>query len=76
MVKANVVVQSSFISSIGYDERDKTLNVRMGNDEYAYFEVSVAVAFAFAASTSKGKYYTKEIRGKFASAKIAYLNQI
>ena len=62
-------VESSFLSKAGYDPATKTLAIQMKNnsDTYLYKEVPQAVYDGLLAADSKGGYYVKNIKGKFAT---------
>ena len=61
-------VESSFIDSVGYDELGRRLIVRFNSESiYEYQNVSRDVYIAFMEAESKGRFYSKHIRGKFES---------
>jgi hypothetical protein len=64
-------VSSSNISYLGYDEDDKTLYVTFSKGgTYKYLNVSEETFNEFKNSSSVGKYYLSNIKGKYESSKI------
>ena len=60
-------VDSSNISSIGYDSDKLTLEVEFRTGKvYQYWNVPKDVYDALIASESKGKYFHSEVRSKYA----------
>lgn len=58
---------SSVIDSFGYDETDHRLIVRFVNGRvYAYRDVPAEIASGFAAAESKGRYFNRVVRDRFA----------
>ena len=66
------VVDSSVISSVGYDERAHVLEVEFRTGRlYHYYDVPRAEYDALLAASSVGSYFNREIRTKYKSATIA-----
>jgi len=63
-VKTNEV-KSSWITGVGYDNRDQSLTVQIGTKLYVYLNVPNDVAFEFACSESKGKVLNQKIKNKY-----------
>lgn len=64
-------VDSSHISSIGYDETSKTLQIGFKSGAtYRYTGVPANIHQAMLDSPSKGKFFRFEIKNKFAAHKI------
>lgn len=63
------LVESSIITSIGYDGLGKILHVQFRTGlTYLYFDVPLNVYDAFLTAPSRGSYFTKEIRNKYKYA--------
>lgn len=60
-------VESTSIEAVKYNLTTGTLSVRFlhSGDEYDYMGVSEGIYQAFMASTSKGSFLNREIKGKF-----------
>lgn len=66
-----ISVDSTNISSIGFDEDSNTLEVEFRSGAvYQYFDVPLAVYEDFLNSTSKGQYYSQHIKGYFRFVKV------
>ena len=63
-------VKSSTIIAIGYDEKDKILEVEFVTATYRYSDVPKEVYDKFMKSESKGKFVWKNINGKYRYEKI------
>ena len=64
-----VPVKSTSIKSIGYDEKEKILEIEFHtNFVYQYFDVPVEVYEALVKAESKGKYYNINIKNKYQYA--------
>jgi hypothetical protein len=64
-------VESSQLVSVGYDPATSTLEIEFkGGGIYQYFDVSPEVHKAFIEAESLGRYFGKEIRGKFKFEKL------
>lgn len=64
-----IIVQSSNISSIGYDNR--TLYVRFHSGGlYAYRNVPASVYRELMCSASKGQYFQAYIKGRYAEQRV------
>ena len=65
-------VESSQIESVGYDEKNKTLEVEFknGGAVYQYYIVDSATYEEMLAAESKGKFLGQKIKGNFAYMKI------
>lgn len=65
-------VPSTAILAAGYRPESGTLDLTfVTGRRYRYFGVPVAVAEGFAAARSKGAYFNRRIRDRFAFAEIA-----
>lgn len=60
-------VESSLIDKVGYDAETKVLAIQMNNssDTYYYQAVPESIFENLLAADSKGRYYVKNIKGKF-----------
>jgi hypothetical protein len=58
-------VKSKFIKEIGYDRDIKHLRVKIGDKHYDHFDVPEEVYVRFLNSESKGRFYNKNLRGKY-----------
>ncbi len=60
-------VKSSLLNKVGYDAEAKVLAIRMNNssDTYYYQDVPQSIYDSLLAADSKGRYYVKNIKGKF-----------
>jgi len=60
-------VESSLIDQVGYDAEAKVLAIQMNNssDTYYYQDVPQSIFENLLAADSKGRYYVKNIKGKF-----------
>lgn len=64
-------VVSSDISSIGYDDASQTLEIEFkATGAYRYFSVPRETYDALTQTSSPGKYFRLQIKGKFAWEKI------
>jgi hypothetical protein len=64
-------VDSSNISSIGYDENSNTLEVEFHSGAvYQYFDVPLNVYNGMIEADSKGKYFAQHIKGYYRYVKI------
>ena len=61
-------VQSSLLNKVGYDPEAKVLVIQMNNssDRYFYSDVPPAVYKDLMGASSKGSFYVKKIKGKYA----------
>ena len=61
-------VESSLLDKVGYDPETKTLVIQMNNssDRYFYSDVPPAVYKDLMGASSKGSFYVKKIKGKYA----------
>ena len=58
-----ITVQSSNLASVGYNERNSTLEVEFTNGNvYQYFDVPTHVYEGLMAATSKGRYLNENIK--------------
>jgi hypothetical protein len=64
-------VQSSNIVSVGYDEKSKVLEIEFDNGIYQYFDVPQDVYEDFMNAPSLGKFFHKEIKGKYRFTQVA-----
>ena len=64
-------VESSNISSVGYDEDTNTLEIEFHNGGvYQYFDVPFPVYDALIEADSKGQYLAQQIKGKYRYVKV------
>jgi len=64
-------IDSSNISSIGYDEDSNTLEVEFySGTVYQYFDVPLNFFQGFMEAGSKGQYFAQHIKGYFRYAKV------
>jgi len=64
-------VVSSYIDSIGYNEKTRELRVQFKSGAtWRYADVPPAIHVSLLLSESTGKYFAKEIRGVFSGRKI------
>ena len=64
-------VDSSNISSIGYDENSNTLEVEFHSGSvYQYFDVPLNVYNGFIEADSKGQYFAQHIKGYYRYVKV------
>jgi len=62
---------STAIRSLSYDDETRTLFVTfVDGDLYAYFEVPPQVFRAFRSARSKGRFFAREIRGRYRYVKM------
>ena len=68
---AMLLVRSSTIAAIGYDDRSRTLLVRFRRprETYAYLEVDRPVFEGFLNAQSKGRYFNERIRDQYSHRK-------
>ena len=61
-------VESSLLNKVGYDPEAKILVVQMNNssDRYVYSDVPQSVYDNLMDAPSKGSFYVKKIKGKYA----------
>ena len=61
-------VESSAISSVGYDPRREVLELEFSSGAvYDYFEVPRSVYDSLMKAPSKGRFVSRSIRGRFSS---------
>lgn len=61
-------VESSAISSVGYDPRREILELEFSSGAvYDYFEVPRSVYDSLMKASSKGRFISRSIRGRFSS---------
>jgi hypothetical protein len=66
-----IPVDSSNISSIGYDEDSNTLEVEFNNGAvYQYFDVPLSVYKEMLAAGSKGQFLAHHIKGYYRFVKV------
>ena len=64
-------VESSNLASIGYDSETSTLEIEFKNGAiWQYFDVSESVWYEFDSSESKGRFFNREIKGKYSESKV------
>lgn len=64
-------VDSSNISSIGYDEDSNTLEIEFHSGAvYQYFDVPMNVYQAIMEASSKGQYFAQNIKGYYRFVKV------
>ena len=56
---------SSFISAVGYDAKTEVLVVQIGNRVYTYVDVPRHVFYRLRNHETKGRYYSKRIKGHY-----------
>jgi hypothetical protein len=67
-----VAVASSMMTSVGYDPKDRTLEIEFRSGEvYAYGRVPRAVVRALLAAPSKGRFFHAEIEGAYPYVRVA-----
>ena len=67
------ITNSSLITGIGYNQLNEELSVsvtKTPNATYVFRGVIRTVADQFVNATSKGSYFTRNIRGRFPSTKV------
>lgn len=65
----NIIVYSSFIKAVRYDEAKQILRVHIGNHYYYYYGVSLQKIYRFRKAESKGQYFCAYIKGHYESTK-------
>jgi KTSC domain len=66
-----VPVESSSIASVGYDARQKELDIQFRSGAvYRYWNVPSEVHAQFLKAPSKGRYFSSQIRGKYTFKKL------
>ncbi len=66
-----ISLKSSIIASVAYDERKNELQIKfVHGSEHVYKEISFDVFNALVKASSPGKYYLKNIRGKYEYEKV------
>jgi len=66
-----VSIQSSNIKSASYETDSKTLTITFSNlNVYKYYDVPWEIFARFRISESQGKYFSKEINGKYKYSKV------
>ena len=63
-------VKSSQLVSVGYDAEKQIMEVEFKNAVYRYTDVPPETHAALMSAESLGKYFGKEVRGKFAYQKL------
>lgn len=64
-------VESSNISSIGYDEGSSTLEIEFNNGTvYQYFDVPESVYKGIMEAGSKGQYFAQHIKGYYRFVRV------
>jgi hypothetical protein len=64
-------VDSSAISSLGYDPESRTLEVEFRSGSvYDYFGVTARLFESFLEADSKGKFFAKRVRNRFPGERI------
>ena len=64
-------VKSSQLVSVGYDAEKQIMEVEFKNAVYQYFDVPPEAHAGLLKAESLGKYFGKEVRGKFKYEKLA-----
>ncbi|HWN42243.1 MAG TPA: KTSC domain-containing protein [Thermoanaerobaculia bacterium] len=65
------LVSSSAISSVGYDRKEKTLELEFSSGGvYDYYEVPPKVYAALMSAESKGRFVSERIRGQYRSERV------
>ncbi len=66
-----ILVSSSNIASIGYDDKTQILEVEfIKGSQYQYFDVPQVVYNEFISADSKGKYLAAHIKGNYRYARV------
>jgi hypothetical protein len=66
-----VAVDSSSIAALSYDAESRVLGVQFRSGAaYRYREVPAAVFAEFLRADSKGRYFAKKVRGKYAFVRV------
>ncbi|MBR9860960.1 KTSC domain-containing protein [bacterium] len=66
-----IAVDSSNISSIGYDEESTTLEIEFHNGAvYQYFDVPFSIYDDLMGADSHGKYLAQNIKGKYRFVRV------
>ena len=65
-------VESTMISSIGYDSASSTLEVEFKSNQqvWQYFDVPEYIWYEFESATSVGKYFNANIKGRYSENRI------
>ena len=65
-------IESSMISSIGYDPETATLEIEFNsnNQVWQYYDFPEHLWYEFESSESKGKYFLREIRGNYSESRV------
>jgi hypothetical protein len=67
-----IAVESTALSTVGYDEARALLRIEFCNRAvYQYFGVPAAVHQALLGSASKGSYFNQRIRGRFPFSQVS-----
>ena len=67
-----IAVESTALSTVGYDEARALLRIEFWSREvYQYFGVPAAVHQALLGSSSKGSYFNQTIRGRFPFCQVS-----
>lgn len=66
-----IKAHSSFINGIVYKEEAQVLRLQMGKYFYYYYGVTKQKVSRFKKAASKGSYFSKYIKGKYESKRIA-----
>jgi hypothetical protein len=62
-----VTVESSTLATVGYDDDREPLQLEfLSGEVYQYFDVPAALHRALLSAPSKGSYFNRAIRGRFA----------
>ena len=62
-----VVVESSFVVTIGYNFATRDLTVRLTSGEYVYENIPVSTFLQFISAESKGEFFNRNLRGRPSS---------
>jgi lysyl-tRNA synthetase class 2 len=71
MAKERVILDSSMLASVSYDDEQQVLDVEFrGGRRYRYFEVPEIVYAGLMKATSKGLFFNDRIRDAFYSQRL------
>jgi hypothetical protein len=64
-------VESSMISSIGYDPNSSTLEIEFNSGAvWQYYDFSESLWYEFLDSESKGKFFHREIKNQYSESRV------
>lgn len=65
-----ISISSSNIVSVGYDSESETLEIEFDNGVYQYSRVPKEVHSGLMSTSSAGRYFHRNIKGKYDSVKV------